>query len=281
MHIQRIGPKGKETPVVVVDGVTYDLRPLTSDITPDFLANHSAQQIHDALPTLAPVENAGDMRIGAPLVAPGAIYCIGLNYAKHAEESGALPPENIVVFLKPPHTVAGPDDDIVLAPAMQKVDWEVELAVIIGKEASQLTPADNPLDYVFGYTLSNDLSDRYWQIEVSGGQWSKGKSGAGFLPLGPWIVPASDYDPSDVHLHSSVNEEPRQDSRTSDMIFGIDQIIRDLSQFTVLQPGDIVLTGTPEGVGLSGKFPYLSDGDVVSVSIDGLGSQTNRVVTTA
>jgi 2-keto-4-pentenoate hydratase/2-oxohepta-3-ene-1,7-dioic acid hydratase in catechol pathway len=279
MQFQRIGPRGSEIPVVIIDGIAYDLRPITADINPSFLAGDPLARVKRDLPMLPRVENANTMRIGTPVANAGAIYCVGMNYAKHALEGGALPPEHIIVFLKPPHTLAGPDDDFSMETGMMKVDWEVELAVVVGKKAWQLGDDDDPMDHIFGFTIANDLSDRYWQLEVSGGQWSKGKSGPGFLPLGPSIVPREFHDPSNVRLQSWVNDEARQDSYTSDMIFSVSRVIRDLSQFTVLEPGDIILTGTPEGVALSGRFPYLATGDVVSLSIEGLGSQKHRIVT--
>lgn len=200
-----------------------------------------------------------------------------MNYAKHAAEGGAEPPKNLVVFLKPRHTFAGPNDNLVIPDGFTKVDWEVELALVVGKRSWQLKPTDNPLDCLFGLTLANDLSDRHWQLEVPGGQWSKGKSGPWFLPLGPVILPTAEINPNHLRLQSWVNEEVRQDSNTEDMIFSVADILRNLNQFTVLEPGDIILTGTPEGVALSGRFPYLSDGDNLKLSIEGLGSQHQRV----
>ena len=277
MQFQRLGEAGQEIPVVIHNGLTRDLRPLTADITPAFIATTSAADIALHADDLPQLPDAQAMRVGPPITRPGAIYCVGMNYAKHAAEGGAEPPKNVVIFFKPPHTLAGPDDDIILSPGFTKVDWEVELAIVVGKAAWQLTPEDNPLDYIFGFALANDLSDRHWQLEVSGGQWSKGKSGPGFLPLGPSIVPTSEVSPHSLQLKSWVNGKPRQDSNTADMIFSVEQIMRDLSQFTVLEPGDIILTGTPEGVALSGRFPYLDAGDEVKLSIDGLGHQNQRV----
>jgi 2,4-diketo-3-deoxy-L-fuconate hydrolase len=278
MQFQRRGERGHEIPLVIVDGVAKDLRPLTDDISPEFIARHSVADISRQLDRLPEVDGVDSMRIGAPIARPGAVYCVGMNYAKHAAEGGAEPPKNVVIFFKPPHTLAGPNDDVVIAPGFTKVDWEVELAIIVGARAWQLSAEDNPLDYVFGFTLANDLSDRYWQLEVSGGQWSKGKSGPGFLPFGPAILPAGDITPGKLRLQSWVNGEARQDSSTEDMIFSVEDIMRDLSQFTVLEPGDIILTGTPEGVALSGRFPYLSDGDEITLTIDGLGTQRQRVI---
>lgn len=278
MQFQQRGEPGHEIPLVIVDGVFRDLRPLTTRIDPAFISKYTPEQLADHVSTLPELDQADSMRVGSPISQPGAVYCVGMNYAKHAAEGGAEPPDNVVVFLKPPHTLAGPDDEIVIPRGFTKVDWEVELAVVVGKRAWQLDATANPLDYVFGFTLANDLSDRQWQLEVSGGQWSKGKSGPGFLPLGPSIIPAAEVNPGALQLKSWVNGESRQDSNTEDMIFSVEEIMRDLSQFTILEPGDIILTGTPEGVALSGRFPYLTNGDTVSLTIDGLGSQQQRVL---
>nr|WP_231980153.1 fumarylacetoacetate hydrolase family protein [Tessaracoccus coleopterorum] len=205
-----------------------------------------------------------------------------MNYAAHAREGGSEPPERIVVFMKPSHTLAGPDDDFPASRGAQKLDWEVELALVVGRRAWNLGPDDDARGVIAGYAVANDISERAWQLEESGGQWSKGKSGPGFLPLGPVLVPTADLDPSDLRLRSWVNGEPRQDSTTADLIFDIDTIVRDLSTYTVLEPGDVILTGTPEGVALSGRFPYLGVGDVMEIDIEAWGdsvrssSQTGR-----
>lgn len=170
MQFQRRGDLGHEIPLVIVDGLAKDLRPLTDDISPAFIGRHSVDEVAQQLNSLPEIDDVDSMRIGAPISRPGAVYCVGMNYAKHAAEGGAQPPKNVVVFLKPPHTLADPNDDVVIARGFTKVDWEVELAIIVGKGAWQLKPDDNPLDYVFGFTLANDLSDRYWQLEVSDGQ---------------------------------------------------------------------------------------------------------------
>jgi 2-keto-4-pentenoate hydratase/2-oxohepta-3-ene-1,7-dioic acid hydratase in catechol pathway len=206
------------------------------------------------------------------------VYCIGMNYAAHAAESGSAPPENMVMFMKSPNTVVGPFDDVAIPPGSVKTDWEVELAVVIGTRASYLAVADDARAHIAGYAVANDLSERDWQLAVSGGQWSKGKSAPGFCPLGPWLVTPDEVHADDVRLRSSVNGEPRQDSRTADLIFGIDRIVWELSRHLVLEPGDLILTGTPEGVALSGRFPYLAAGDVVELEIDGLGRQRQNVV---
>jgi len=278
MYFQRLGPIGAEVPVAVVGEVAYDLRPITTDIGGAFIGSDPVGTVERALPRLPVLENAQSLRVGAPIARPGAIYCVGMNYAAHALEGGSLPPKDVVMFFKPPHTVAGPNDDFSAPTGALKLDWEVELAVVVGKRAWRLDETDSPLDHVAGYTIANDLSEREWQLEISGGQWSKGKSGPGFLPLGPWLAPASEIMPSDLHLQSFVNGEPRQDSSTSDLIFDVPTIIHDLSQFTVLEPGDVILTGTPEGVALSGRFPYLKPDDVMDLEIQHLGHQRQRVL---
>lgn len=278
MQIEQRGERGSEIPIAVKDGIARDLRPLTKDISPAFISQHTFADISGECESLPAITSITSMRVGAPISQPGAIYCVGMNYAKHAAEGGAEPPKDLVVFFKPPHTLAGPNDDLVLSPGFTKVDWEVELAIVMGKRAWQLKDHDNPLEFIFGFTLANDVSDRYWQLEVSGGQWSKGKSAPGFLPLGPSIFSPVDIDPGNLHLRSWVNGEPRQNSNTADMIFSVERIVRDLSQFTALEPGDLILTGTPEGVALSGRFPYLEDGDEVSIAIEGLGTQKQRIL---
>jgi 2,4-diketo-3-deoxy-L-fuconate hydrolase len=199
-----------------------------------------------------------------------AVLCIGQNYAAHAAESGDAPPSVPILFYKHPNTVIGPYDDVPVPPGATKVDWEVELGVVIGKRARYLSSPEEALDYVAGYVTSNDVSERDFQIAQSGGQWSKGKSAEGFNPLGPALVPASEVDPQNLRMWSRVNGEPRQDSTTADMIFSVAYIVHHLSQYAVLEPGDLINTGTPQGVALSGRFPYLSIGDM---GIVGLGAQ--------
>jgi 2-keto-4-pentenoate hydratase/2-oxohepta-3-ene-1,7-dioic acid hydratase in catechol pathway len=201
------------------------------------------------------------------------VVCIGLNYAAHAAESGVEPPAHPVVFFKHPNTVVGPNDEVLVPRGSTKTDWEVELAVVIGKTARYVETDEEALACVAGYTVSNDVSERALQLEVSGGQWSKGKCCETFNPLGPALIPADEVDPQSLGLRSWVNGEVRQDSNTRDMVFSVAALIRDLSQYMTLDPGDLVNTGTPEGVALSGRFPYLSPGDTVECEIDGLGKQ--------
>ncbi|MFJ9421818.1 fumarylacetoacetate hydrolase family protein [Streptomyces sp. NPDC101249] len=273
MKLARIGEAGREIPVVVAGDHYLDLSALTDDIDGAFLST-SLDRVAAAVRegTLPRIERDGQ-RIGAPIARPSAVICVGMNYAAHAAESGAEPPEDLVVFFKTPNTVSGPDDDIAIPPGSVKTDWEVELGVVIGRRASYLGSAEEALAHIAGYTVVNDLSEREWQIERSGGQWSKGKSFPGFSPVGPWLVTADEVDPDALRLRSRVNGEPRQDSSTADMIFGVAEIVLRLSRFLVLEPGDLIMTGTPEGVALSGRFPYLAAGDVVEVEIDGLGRQ--------
>jgi len=235
--------------------------------------------VREALDGLPVLEGADEMRIGAPIARPGAVLCIGMNYAAHAAESGSAPPEVPVLFFKHPNTVVGPNDDVPMPPGSTKLDWEVELGVVISRRASYLASPEEAWDHIAGFVTSQDLSERAWQLEESGGQWSKGKCGPSFNPLGPALVPVSDLpDPNALRLWSTVNGETRQDSTTADLIFDVATIVWHLSQYLVLDPGDLINTGTPEGVALSGRFPYLAVGDVVEVGIEGLGVQRQRIV---
>ena len=280
MRFARLGQFGTEIPVVLDGDRALDVRSLTRDVDGGFLASGGAERVRVAVASgsLPELPDAASMRIGAPIARPSAVYCIGMNYAAHAAESGSAPPEHMVVFMKAPNTVVGPNDDVAVPRGSEKTDWEVELGVVIGRRASYLDSPDEAVDHIAGYVVANDLSERDWQLSVSGGQWSKGKSAPGFCPTGPWLVTADEIDASNVRLRSSVNGQPRQDSRTSDLIFGIGHIVWELSQVLALEPGDLVLTGTPEGVALSGRFPYLAPGDVVELEIDGLGRQRQLVV---
>jgi len=278
MQLLRLGPVGQEIPAVTHDGATYDLRPLTGaagDVDGAFLAADGIARTRAALAAgeLPVLDGADALRRGAPIARPTAVVCVGQNYAAHARESGAEPPRLPIIFFKHPNTVVGPDDTVPIPPGSDRVDWEVELAIVVGKQASYLPSVDVALEHVAGYTVVDDVSERAWQLDDSLGQWSKGKCGPAFLPTGPALVPADEVDTSDLRLRSSVNGEPRQDSSTADMIFGVAEIVHNLSQYMTLEPGDLVCTGTPEGVALSGRFPYLADGDVVEVEIDGLGRQ--------
>lgn len=280
MKFARLGDPGTEIPVLVEGDQYLDLRSVTSDVNGDFLASDFRAQVEaaraaDELPVL---EDAAAMRIGAPIARPSAVICIGMNYAAHAAESGSEPPKIPILFLKTPNTVVGPNDTVTIPRGSEKTDWEVELGIVIGTRTAYLDSPEESMAHVAGFVLANDVSERDFQMAVSGGQWSKGKIAAGFNPTGPWLVTPDEVDHGALGLRSFVNEEPRQDSNTSDMIFSVEHIVHHLSQYVTLEPGDLILTGTPQGVALSGNFPYIAPGDVVEVEIDGLGRQRQEFV---
>ena len=279
IKLARLGERGKEEPVALLaDGSGaekyFSLAPLTRDIDGAFLADNGVERTRQALAAgeLAEVSASG-LRVGAPIARPGSIICIGMNYAAHAAESGAAPPEIPVVFLKPSNTASGPFDAAPIPPSSEKYDWEVELGVVIGRAASYLSSPGEALECIAGYLVANDLSEREYQLPGAAGQWTKGKSLPASTPLGPWLVPADQIDAGRLQLRSRVNGEVRQDSCTADLIFDVPTLVHHVSQYMLLEPGDVILTGTPEGVALSGRFPYLQPGDVVEVDIEGLGLQ--------
>jgi 2-keto-4-pentenoate hydratase/2-oxohepta-3-ene-1,7-dioic acid hydratase in catechol pathway len=280
MKFARLGTPGAEIPVLVEGDRHLDLRPVTSDVNGDFLAGDFVARVTAArdageLPELA---DAASLRIGAPIARPSAVICIGMNYAAHAAESGSEPPTIPILFLKTPNTVVGPNDTVTIPRGSSKTDWEVELGIVIGTRAAYLDSPEESMAHVAGFVLANDVSERDFQMAVSGGQWSKGKIAFGFNPTGPWLVTPDEVDHHALGLRSFVNGEPRQDSNTSDMIFSVEHIVHHLSQYVTLEPGDLILTGTPQGVALSGKYPYIAPGDVVEVEIDGLGRQRQEFV---
>ncbi len=281
MKLLRIGPPGAERPAVLDEaGGIRDLSSVTSDLDAAFLASGGIERARAALAAgeLPLVEDDGQ-RIGPPLARPGKIVCIGLNYRDHAAETGAQLPTEPVLFFKAPNTVIGPDDEVLIPRRSVKTDWEVELAIVIGSTARYLDSAEDALACVAGYAISNDVSEREFQLE-RGGQWDKGKSCETFNPLGPWLVTADEVpDPQALGLRLWVNGTARQDGDTKNMAFGVAEIIRYLSQFMVLEPGDIVNTGTPAGVALGqpDPKPYLRAGDVMELEIDGLGRQRQQV----
>lgn len=278
MRLLRVGEKGSEIPAVLDDaGQARDLRPVTSEINGDFLAGGGVARVRDALPGLPELDVTG-LRIGAPVARPGALVCIGLNYSDHAAETSAEPPAEPVVFMKNTNTVVGPDDTVLVPRGSVKTDYEVELAVVLGAPARYLESPQDAAAVIAGYAISNDVSEREFQIE-RGGQWTKGKSCETFNPLGPWLVTADEVgDPQALGLRLSVNGELRQDGNTRNMLFGVHHVIWYLSQFMVLEPGDVVNTGTPAGVALGvNDFEYLRAGDSVELTIDGLGVQRQRI----
>jgi 2-keto-4-pentenoate hydratase/2-oxohepta-3-ene-1,7-dioic acid hydratase in catechol pathway len=275
VRLARLGEPGEEIPVLFLDGVYYDLRSVADDLNGEGLSPGSLEAIRYAMEAglLPELSGAEALRVGPPIARPSAILCIGMNYAAHAAESGSLPPELPILFFKHPNTLVGPNDAVDIPKLSTKTDWEVELGVVIGTRALYLDGPDQSRAHIAGFVTANDLSERDFQIALSGGQWSKGKSAPGFTPLGPLLVTPEEVDPASLQLRSWVNGEPRQDSSTADLIFDVDYLIWHLSQFLALEPGDLILTGTPEGVALSGRFPYLSAGDVVEIEIEGLGRQ--------
>ena len=280
MKLLRLGEPGHEHPAVLHGDRVVDVSARFPDYDAAFFAS-------GGLALLAGLGAAGftgfpdaarGQRVGAPIARPGSVICIGMNYAAHAAESGSEPPSAPVVFMKPPNTVAGPVDCVPIPRNSQKTDWEVELGVVIGAPALYLDSAEEARGRIAGFVLANDVSEREFQLEISGGQWSKGKAAPGFTPVGPWLVTPEEFDDRSARLRSFVNGQPRQDSTTGDMIFDVGYLVWNLSQYMQLEPGDLILTGTPQGVALSGRFPYLRAGDVVELDIEGLGSQRQTFV---
>lgn len=280
MKLFRHGLAGAERPGLVdAQGVWRDLSGVLDDLQPDTLNLDSMGRLAALDTGRLPVLPAGT-RLGPCVGGVGNIVCIGLNYADHAAEAGLKPPGQPIVFNKHNGAIGGPHDDVWLAPGSQKLDWEVELGVVIGSRAFHVSEADALL-HVAGYCLVNDVSERAYQIELEG-QWTKGKSYPTHCPIGPWLVTPDELgDPQGVDLWLEVNGQRRQTGNTRTMIFGVAQIVSYLSRFMALQPGDLILTGTPPGVGMGMKPPlYLRVGDVVTLGGSGLGEQRQRVVPT-
>jgi 2-keto-4-pentenoate hydratase/2-oxohepta-3-ene-1,7-dioic acid hydratase in catechol pathway len=279
MKLARLGNFGSEKPAIVIsetEAVFVD--DVVADFNRETLSNGALDKLKKLDLTNRPKVKIADYRLGSPVARPTKAICVGLNYAKHAKESGAELPKEPVIFMKAPDTVVGGFDDIVIPPNSVKTDYEVEICVVIGKDALYLESPAKAKEHILGYTISQDVSERHWQIERSG-QWVKGKSFPTFNPVGPWIVTADEFDPSDVRLWSTVDGEKRQDSRTSDMVFGIDHCVWYISQFMELKAGDIINTGTPAGVGMGHKpEKYLKPGQVVETGIDGIGTIKSNVV---
>ncbi|WP_225844465.1 fumarylacetoacetate hydrolase family protein [Streptomyces sp. HPF1205] len=277
MKLLRVGPAGAERPAVLDrEGVARDLSGLVPDIDGSLLADTSRLAAVEAaltagsLPALDP-----GLRVGPPLGRIGKIVCIGLNYHDHAAETGATPPAEPVVFMKAPDTVVGPEDTVLVPRGSAKTDWEIELAVVIGRELRYAASHEEALAAVAGYAIAHDVSERAFQIE-RGGQWDKGKNCETFNPLGPWLVTADEVaDPQALPLRLWVNGELKQDGSTADQIFPVAEVVRYLSHFMTLYPGDVINTGTPAGVALGrpDPKPYLRPGDVVELEIEGLGRQ--------
>ena len=272
MRLARLGDFGKERAAVVINDLeAVFVDDLIGDWSRTGLENGALQKIKTADLTSRPTVKISDYRLGSPVARPTKVICVGLNYAQHAAETGATPPAEPVVFMKAPDTVIGGFDDIIVPPHSIKTDYEVEICVVIGKNALYLKSPEQSREHILGYTISQDVSERHWQIERSG-QWVKGKSFPSFNPMGPWIVTADALDPTDINLWCTVDGEMRQNSRTSDMIFGIDHCIWYISQFMELKAGDVINTGTPQGVGMGFKpEKYILGGEVVETGIEGIG----------
>ena len=279
MKIARFGAFGSERPAVMIsDSKAIYVDSLIKDWNRDELEAGALAKVQAAdLSKFEQFDVAG-LRVGSPVARPTKLICIGLNYARHAAESGMTPPPEPVVFMKAPDCLVGPNDDIVIPPNSTATDYEVELAVVIGKRALYLKSESEARSHILGYSMSQDVSERHWQLERAG-QWVKGKSFPTYNPMGPVVVTGDEFAPDDVRLHCTVDGEKRQDSRTSDLIFGIDHIVWYVSQFMELHPGDVINTGTPEGVGMGSKPPkYLTAGQKVVTGIEGIGEMTSRTV---
>lgn len=277
----RLGAVGHERPYVLVDGeAVVDVSDVVDDFTGASLDPSVLQQLEQVVPGRRPVPLAAlGRRIGPPVARPEKIICIGLNYHDHARETGQQAPAEPIVFFKAPNTLVGPNDPVRIPRTSVKTDWEVELGAVIGRQCRYLESVQQGLDAVAGYLVCNDVSERAFQLERAG-QWVKGKSCETFNPAGPWLVTAGEVgDPGRLDLWLDVNGVRRQSGNTSDMVFGVGQIIVYLSQFMVLEPGDIINTGTPAGVALGMVEPqYLRQGDVVELGITGLGAQRQVVI---
>ena len=274
MKLIRFGEINKEKPgVILAEGISIDVSAFVKDYDEVFFGEKGIEKLQTWLEknqeNCPVIDN--DVRLGPPLIRPSKIVCVGLNYAKHAAESGMDIPKEPVLFFKSTSSIVGPFDPIVIPKGSEKTDWEVELALVIGKKASYVSEAD-ALNHVAGYVLHNDVSERAFQLEKSG-QWVKGKSCDTFAPLGPFIAtPDEIKNPNDLNLWLKLNGEIMQASSTSDFIFNVQEVVSYISQFMTLLPGDIISTGTPFGVGLGLNPPrYLKEGDVVELGIDGLG----------
>lgn len=279
MKIARFGSIGSERPAVMVNETqAVHVDHLIKDWDRTELEGGAYEKVKSADLSSQPTFDIAGLRIASPVARPAKLICIGLNYARHAAESGMTPPPEPVVFMKAPDCLVGPNDDIMIPPNSTATDYEVELAIVIGKRALYLKSETEARNHILGYSISQDVSERHWQIERAG-QWVKGKSFPTYNPMGPTIVTGDEFVPDDVRLYCSVDGEKRQDSRTSDLIYGIDHIVWYLSQFMELFPGDIINTGTPEGVGMGFKpTRYLRAGQEVVTGIEGLGEMRSKTI---
>jgi 2-keto-4-pentenoate hydratase/2-oxohepta-3-ene-1,7-dioic acid hydratase in catechol pathway len=279
MKLLRVGEKGKETPAILDENnKVRDISSQIKDLNPDYLNFETLSKLKNLdLTKLPEIDNS--IRIGACVSKPGKFVAIGLNYSDHAKETGAKTPAEPIVFMKATSSISGPNDDIVKAKNSNKLDWEVELGFVVGKETKNITEEEAP-NHILGYCIVNDISEREWQIEKMG-QWVKGKSGDTFGPTGPYIVTKDEISNiNNLNLILEVNGKKMQNGNTKNMIYNTNFLLSYLSKFMSLQPGDIVTTGTPAGVGM-GMNPkvFLKAGDKIKLSIDNLGEQNSKVVT--
>lgn len=283
MYLMRIGQPGSEKPIVRLDDETYvDVSDLAADFDEAFFGSGGIERITPVVQervAAGQVARFAGERIGAPFARPHQILCIGLNYSDHAAETGQTVPDEPILFTKSPNTLIGPNDDVRIPRGSVKTDWEVELGIVIGKRASYLDSPEEARDAIAGFVVVNDVSERAFQMERSG-QWSKGKSAETFNPAGPWLVtPDEIADVNSLGMWLDVSGVRRQTGSTATMVFDPIFIVQYLSQFLVLEPGDLINTGTPPGVGIGFKPPvFLQPGDVMELGIDGLGSQRQNVL---
>jgi 2,4-diketo-3-deoxy-L-fuconate hydrolase len=280
MKLIRFGETGKEKPGICLDGINYDVSGFIKDYDEQFFANggiaHLAWTIEQNRTMLPKVPD--DVRLGSPVARPSKIICIGLNYIDHAKETGATLPAEPVIFMKATTALCGPFDEVVIPKNSVKTDWEVELAIVIGRKASYVEQTD-AMEYIAGYSLHNDISEREFQLE-RGGTWDKGKGCDTFAPIGPWLVTKDEIaDPHKLKLWLSVNGKMMQDGTTANLVFDIPFLVSYVSRFMTLLPGDVISTGTPAGVGLGFKPAiFLNPGDVMELGIDGLGESKQKCV---
>ena len=278
MKIGRVGDVGLERPVVVENGTAYFVDSVINDWDRNSLEADGFNRVKNSDWSQFPSIKIENKRLGSPVARPTKLICVGLNYVKHIAETNAQTPPEPIIFMKAPDTLIGPNDEIVIPPQSLKTDYEVELAIVIGKRALYLDKDANVDDYILGYSISQDVSERHWQLERAG-QWVKGKSFPTYNPMGPYVVTSDEVDARNTRLWCKVDSEVRQDSNTSDLLYGIDHLVWYISQFMELFPGDIINTGTPGGVGM-GFTPtkYLQAGQTIETGIESIGTMKSRVI---
>jgi 2,4-didehydro-3-deoxy-L-rhamnonate hydrolase len=278
MKLIRFGVAGQEKPGVIINDTWFDVSHLVDDYNEAFFAGDAIEKLKSDVQKGGLTEVSESTRLGSPLTRPSKIICVGLNYKDHAHETNAAIPTEPILFFKATSAIVGPNDDLIIPKNAKKTDWEVELAIVIGKKASYVSEAD-ALSHIAGYVLHNDYSEREFQLERNG-QWVKGKSCDTFAPIGPFIAtPDEIADVHNLRLWLTLNGKTMQDGNTSNLIFNVPYMVSYISQFMTLLPGDVITTGTPAGVGLGQKPEpfYLKEGDVVELGIEGLGSSKQHV----